>query len=919
MSCQRQSKFFFPKVKETKGPSYNNKLQFATTFPNKLLPLGIIVETFEDIPYHILANTNHPNNKKVLPSYVLPSIFNLFDPLRFYNPQVNNKITDSKFALDFLLKRIDYSINKKKDILFIIPQILSPSIFSLLNELKANYEGFKFYSLSNTDIITNPLAANDILFNKMSLLVPDFSDVDIVLNIGSDFLSSDIFTPFYLSNIDLIRTKIITLENVITLTGMNSRFRFQISEREYEAFLLLLLSKLNNLFKINLIDYFTSKSNAEFRINNIINQILPLLTSSTKVMLIIDPFLNPVIHLLGYLVEYFLNSLFEIKRWVIPFNKKNDIVSFSFKDFQENLTDSNVGIVIFYETNPSDWTFYEIVEQIQRMSKEKIFFFSYYPKEFYKQGFNFIPTPHFLEYWQDYLNIDNSISIQQQIIFPLNKNSVSLIDLLLITLNHFKEEPYRVSGFEYFKKHYKQQLSNEEDLFSSISKGLFEFKDKNIKPETFHIKSQKLNDVFSFLFTHLNSENKLFNNNNNNEIYLTYKFSSKFYDNSYSANPYILELPDPIFGSSWDDFVVLSQEFSNRLQISNNDVVEIVEKNSGKSFKMPVIVSNLVSNDIAFTYLGSSNFYKELLLEELNENPLKVSNFKYETFKFEGKTYFYFKPIILVEIKKTGMKSKVCRLLSLSHISPSLTLNQVLTSANNTNLSIYPYKPIEEKWELYVDVDKCIGCNLCLIACQLENNILIVGKQEISYQRDMYWIRIEKFVGSNHSKQFYFLPVMCQQCDYAPCEPVCPVGATSHSSDGINEMTYNRCIGSRFCMANCPYKVRKFNFDRFDKLKLNFIGEFKNPEVSIRAIGVAEKCNFCIHRIREFQKMEKISNSLSNKFPQTACQEACPTNAIILKKKTNFINYGKSYKKLLMSYNTQPNVIYKIRLDIEQD
>ncbi|MFN3781235.1 MAG: 4Fe-4S dicluster domain-containing protein, partial [Candidatus Kapaibacteriota bacterium] len=206
--------------------------------------------------------------------------------------------------------------------------------------------------------------------------------------------------------------------------------------------------------------------------------------------------------------------------------------------------------------------------------------------------------------------------------------------------------------------------------------------------------------------------------------------------------------------------------------------------------------------------------------------------------------------------------------------------------------------------------DKCIGCNLCMLACQIENNIPVVGEKIISRNRDLFWINVLKLP---KSEMFYFLPLMCQHCNYAPCESVCPVGATSHSSEGINEMTYNQCIGSRFCMANCPYHVRKFNFQHPEKSHIHYIPEIMNPLVTVRSRGVSEKCTFCIHKLNFAKTKAKLFNESSD-FPiQTACQAACPVQAIDFgRKKQLLTKEKKNYLYLLLqNFNTHPNVYYK--------
>jgi molybdopterin-containing oxidoreductase family iron-sulfur binding subunit len=227
----------------------------------------------------------------------------------------------------------------------------------------------------------------------------------------------------------------------------------------------------------------------------------------------------------------------------------------------------------------------------------------------------------------------------------------------------------------------------------------------------------------------------------------------------------------------------------------------------------------------------------------------------------------------------------------------------------------------EHRWGMVVDLDLCIGCSACAVACYAENNIPVVGREEVALGRELSWIRIEPHLfGEGKNERVQWLPVMCQQCDNAPCESVCPVYASSHTADGLNAQIYNRCIGTRYCANNCPYKVRRFNY--FDYEREQPANQQLNPDVTVRSRGVMEKCTFCIQRIREVQNKRKVRGAeLNDGEIVPACVQTCPTGAISFGdfnqpewKMSQLARDPRGYRLLDYMVNTRPGVVYLRRV-----
>ncbi len=375
--------------------------------------------------------------------------------------------------------------------------------------------------------------------------------------------------------------------------------------------------------------------------------------------------------------------------------------------------------------------------------------------------------------------------------------------------------------------------------------------------------------------------------------------SLKYFDGRGANKPWLNEIPDPVTNIAWESMAMVHPETLKKNGLRQGDILEMQAGNS--SIQAPAYSFTGVNQNLVVMQIGLGHNAYGRFAEGNGGNPLELLSFNGAA---ENGSLSYTVP--LTGLKKAGRvrklpktdgsrsqyKRKIAVSLSADHKEDThhkkegLTMNDfpltlpIEEGYDNKKRDVYKFHPHDEyRWGMVIDLDRCIGCSACVAACYAENNVAVVGKEQVANGREMTWLRIERYEDKHDKEKLIFLPMLCQHCDNAPCEAVCPVYAPYHGPEGLNNQIYNRCVGTRFCAQNCPYKVRRFNwFDwKFDEpLNLQL-----NPNVTVRSKGVMEKCSFCVQRIKEVHGYAKNDNrKIRDGEIKPACLQTCPTNAI---------------------------------------
>ncbi|MGD2034660.1 MAG: 4Fe-4S dicluster domain-containing protein, partial [Bacteroidales bacterium] len=597
--------------------------------------------------------------------------------------------------------------------------------------------------------------------------------------------------------------------------------------------------------------------------------------------------------------------------------------------FIESLGAGNTGGVIFYDVNPvyDHPKTNRIQEGLSKCSL--VVSIASQLNETTEMCRYVCPDHHYLESWNDMKIRNNAYSLSQPAIRPVFDTRQGQESLLKWTGNPD-------SWHDYVRDFWEENLyprSNSQDFYdfwnSSLRDGVFEAKGPAEK-STGRFNANLLAQVSR---NYPDSEDAF-------ELCLYEKVSIG--SGKHANNPWLQEMPDPVSRATWDNYLCVSPSDAKLNGWQTGDLITIDHK-----ITIPVLIQPGQAKGTVSAALGYGRKKAGKVAEGTGQNLAELITLA------DGNRIYASK---ISSIEKTGegyrlavtqthhsMEGRaIIRKTSLKdYLKDPASGNHLHEEIEKKHTTLYEKHEFPgHHWGMGIDLNKCIGCSACLIACSAENNVPVVGKNEVLRAHEMHWIRIDRYYeGDADNPKTLRQPVMCQHCDNAPCENVCPVAATNHSDEGINQMAYNRCIGTRYCNNNCPYKVRRFNWFDYttaDALKNNTVDpagmtvDLKrmvlNPDVTVRAKGVIEKCSFCMQRIQEKKLTAKLeSRRLKDGEIKTACQQACPAEAIVFgdlndkeSKVSKWFADPRNYH-LLEELHTLPSVGYLTRVSNREE
>ena len=917
---------------------------------------GILIKTREGRPIKVDGNPDHPISKGKVCAKGQAGILNLYDPERLKEPMFvtgagNMTATSWQSVDEKIISELKSNSASGKEIAIITHTILSPSQKKLFDEFTAAFPTTKIYSYELTGD-ANYRNAFKKSYGTDVVPAVRLDEAKIILALESDFLGSegnvveqaglfaqgrDVFTKKEFN-------RLYAVEGVMSLTGVNADYRIRLRTDAIEEFVLCLLNEMltkkkisgfagNGAIESKIRDYSLEEFIKKYKLKEEVVKALveDLSKNRGESYVSAGPKLSESTHAAVNLLNEVLDaSKLYSKEYsrqnVMPLSTKADI-----EGLISRLNSGNVGMMIHYGTNPvfhfsPDYKYAEALKKAGTVvtMAESV-------NESTDAGNYVLAVNHNFESWGDYKSRTGLYSMQQPVIAPLYKTrqkEAVLLYWLSGAKGAFEESIY----LNFIKANW------EKSIYPSVNSKV-DFKSFwNLALHDGVVKySEKASD-YSFKadsFVSLGAFTKA-----GKDLVVTLRDSYFIGDGSLANNGWLQELPHPVSKIVWDNYAAISPATAKVLNIDSNDMIELTA--GGKTIKIPAFVQPGMAEDVVAVELGygrskvgivgANTGFNSIQLVSKNsqisdwiysDGKIAKSGGKYEListqehYPIDDKRYndIHFKREIIKEGTYEEYKKNPRFLKEEKKETVLFNINEG-----------HEYNGV--KWGMSIDLNKCTGCNACVTACNVENNIPVVGKEQVGKNREMQWIRLDRYYGGHSDDpKVSFQPMLCQHCDNAPCENVCPVAATNHSPDGLNQMAYNRCVGTRYCSNNCPYKVRRYNYFNFRDHFADAIQQQQplsllyNPEVTVRSRGVMEKCTFCIQRIMdERQHATQENRSIDGDKVKTACQEGCPSNAIVfgdLNKKdsdiTKYRNHELGYH-VLEEINVRPNVTYIAKL-----
>jgi molybdopterin-containing oxidoreductase family iron-sulfur binding subunit len=926
---------------------------YASTCSGCSQACGILVKTREGRPIKIDGNPDHPVNSGKICAKGQAGVQDLYDPYRLrrpvYGPR-SGKIGDLSWARidEVLTEHLKECTRAAREVAIVTHAVQSPSTQAVLKAFKEKYPTTQIYAYDLFSGETRREAWGRC-YGSRDIPAIQWEKASVILALEADFLGTEGQTVenvrAFARGRDIMESsefnRLYAIEGDMSLTGANADFRIPLRP---DAQLEFVLSLLHELVVVRQVKAVSGRAEALISRHSLggfaASQNLPrevvghlvddLIAHRGRSIVYAGDSLSVDVHVaVNYLNEVLDNTaLFDGDVCLAPLTAPTGPEAFD--ELIRRMKGGEVGLVIHYDSNPAyhlpaSFGYGEALRSVP-MSVSLV----ENEDESASLSTYILPIHHALESWGDFHVRSGVYALRQPVIAPLYDTRQK--EAILLQWAHEEtEKPYGETIFHEFLKQFwetrvypdlRLQVDFKTFWYSALHDGVVRYGKGTVRE-------------YRFLEIALDSVAP----RRPKGTYVVLLTPSHFMgDGRFANNGWLQEIPHPISKIVWDNYAALSPTTASELGVEANDRIQVQIGDARQT--LPVWVQPGLADGVVSVALGygrwnggpvgtgvgtnallllpksgllGSRVYSDAVLQKTEGRHALVSTQEHHSLDDAF-------------LKDLHTKRGIIREGTLLQY---MNDNSFLQHESHELFSIskeVTYQGL--KWAMAVDMNKCTGCNACVAGCNVENNIPVVGKEEVATGREMHWIRLDRYYsGTPENPTVSHQPMLCQHCDNAPCENVCPVVATTHSPDGLNQMTYNRCVGTKYCSNNCPYKVRRFNFFNYrDHFAEGFYEQeplslLHNPEVTVRSRGVMEKCTFCVQRIMEArQRATEEGREIEGTDVKTACQEACPAQAIVFGDMNDPDSDVSRYRGHELGYsvieevNARPNVTYIAKL-----
>ncbi|MDQ8202974.1 TAT-variant-translocated molybdopterin oxidoreductase [Pelagicoccus sp. SDUM812003] len=982
--CRRPESHILPYSKMPEHQVPGQALYYATGFPLRGETLPLLVETHTGRPTKIEGNADHPGYRGGTTRKAQAAILDLYDPDRATAHAKGAAKLSNADVYDLLAKlNKDYAANEGQGLAVLTESANSPTRRRLKKAFLRAFPKAQWVEYDAVEVKSGAIAAARLTGNAAALPKYDLSKAERVLSVDADFLDEELgsvqFSKQFADGRRLRSSsdqmnRLYAVESNFSLTGGMADHRKRLASSQMVAFLAALALELELGVEGNaltpVLEPLAAKLDAETK-EWIAKCAEDLAAHKGKSLVFPGQHLAPEAHALALLINEKLGNL----RQTVSIALVDNGQAASIRDLASSIEEGGVSSLLISGGNPvynapADLDFVGLLGKVDQVIR-----LGYYFDETSEASTYHIAQAHFLEAWGDGETYHGDVVAQQPMILPLF-DGLSEIETLARLVGSANADGYSLV-YETF------QTANGSAGKRGFDKFLNEgFLTRGFRASNANISGVELAGMLrGYQAPAAPTEDSL-------EV--RFLNDASVDDGRYANNGWLQECPDPMTKLTWDNAIIVSPRLAKKLEIVAPDsMIQVARKNpnkvrDGRQFA-PVATLKVGGREITgaiHIQPGLDNYTVVLPLGYGRSKTGRVgtgsgfSAYKLRTasafvsgasMDLTGDTYqlaetqehwsMEGRAIVREANLDTYAKdSEWVSHMGMESHSPAVygdakdesTQKKVTTTPRGGSIYEHPNLTGIHQWGMSIDLNVCSGCNACVIACQSENNIPIVGRDQVRRGREMHWIRLDRYFSSGSSDnteipedpQVSLQPIACMQCETAPCETVCPVNATVHDEEGLNAMAYNRCIGTRYCANNCPYKVRRFNFFDYQQRQLDklYLGPLapkgmpelvqmaQNPDVSVRMRGVMEKCTFCVQRINQAKIAQQAKAGDSGDVRvrdgaiKVACEQACPTDAIVFgdlldtESRVSVQRDNERTYSLLGYLNTRPRTTFMARV-----